>query len=77
MKISLCFTGIDIPDKQVWKDGYTCLHLACDKGYDDLVKLLLQIGATGSPQDRRGRTPLHCAATSGWPDVVRYLRLFQ
>ena len=41
------------------KNGSTPLHIACDKGYIGIVKLLFEFNADISIQDNEGRTPIH------------------
>jgi len=44
--------------------GNSGLHYACEKGFTDMVKLLLANGANPNQKNRRGQTPLHlCVAT--------------
>jgi uncharacterized protein len=45
--------------------GRTALHLACEKGQEQIVRLLLQKGAQLDLKDDSGMTALHLAATSG------------
>jgi len=55
-------------------DGYGSqpLHKACANGFVDIVKLLLEAGATMSP-NRSGNTPLHWACQLGHKEVVEAL----
>lgn len=41
------------------EDGETALHIACDRGFDRAVKLLLDHGATPTVTSADGTTPLH------------------
>lgn len=38
--------------------GETALHIACDRGYTRLVRLLVQHGANTMGRDNAGRTPM-------------------
>lgn len=58
------------------KKGWTPLHTAAEKGYPQLVRLLLQRGARPNATDARGMTPLHWAAKKGHSDVVKELLRF-
>ncbi|XP_065191088.1 protein phosphatase 1 regulatory subunit 12A-like [Sycon ciliatum] len=42
--------------------GATPLHVACAKGYDDVVEILLEAGMDVNRRDDDGWTPLHAAA---------------
>ncbi|KAJ9605133.1 hypothetical protein H2200_010523 [Cladophialophora chaetospira] len=42
--------------------GRTLLHDACDKGTDDLIEKLLDLGSNPNLQDNKGDTALHVAA---------------
>ena len=47
--------------------GRTALHLAALTGYSEIVKLLLDRGASIDATDRTGETALHAAALYGHP----------
>lgn len=53
--------------------GSQTLHLAAEKGYEDLVKALLEKGASIEDTAKRGWTPLHAAAWSGHTGTVQLL----
>ena len=40
-------------------DGWTPLHVACEKGHDVCVSKMIKIGADISIQDLEGMIPLH------------------
>ncbi|EUD65452.1 hypothetical protein C922_04192 [Plasmodium inui San Antonio 1] len=54
-------------------DGLCALHYACDRGYLDIVKLLIELGADINADDSSGDTALHIAAYSGKKDIIDYL----
>jgi ankyrin repeat protein len=51
----------------------TALHIACERNYSEIVRLLVEGGASPEALDGKRRTPLHLAAGSGSPEIVRYL----
>lgn len=53
--------------------GYTALHLACSKGDDDIVKVLLKSGAHVSSLDGVNRTPIFLVCVAGHPSTLRVL----
>ncbi|EKX37164.1 hypothetical protein GUITHDRAFT_40304, partial [Guillardia theta CCMP2712] len=40
-------------------NGETALHHACEKGYDDIIRILLDHGADLSLEDVYRKTPMH------------------
>lgn len=54
-------------------DGSSSLHVACQEGYFDIVKLLLASGADQNLQAKDGFTPLISACQNGHLDIVRLL----
>ncbi|ANQ08436.1 Uncharacterized protein PCOAH_00025080 [Plasmodium coatneyi] len=54
-------------------DGLCALHYACDRGYLDIVKILIEFGADVNADDSCGDTALHIAAYSGKTDIIKYL----
>ncbi len=54
-------------------DGWTPLHVACEKGHASVVRLLLERGADVNARDGKGRTALVLAGQQGHKDVVRLL----
>ena len=54
--------------------GSTALHLASNKGYLDVVRLLLTEGADMTIADDYGSTALHEASSRGRLDVANCLR---
>ncbi|AAS51391.1 ACR165Wp [Eremothecium gossypii ATCC 10895] len=55
------------------EEGHTLLHLACLKGYYQLVSLLVKKGAHVEVTDRFGFTPLHFACVNGDTRITRLL----
>lgn len=69
---------IDYPDENPgnpdWEWGWTPLHQAAYDGELEIVRLLLEKGASPIPPlDKEGRTPLHLAAAQDKADVVQLL----
>ncbi|XP_043088851.1 transient receptor potential cation channel, subfamily N, member 1 isoform X3 [Puntigrus tetrazona] len=54
-------------------NGLCPLHLAAAGGHTEVVKVLLDSGASVTEEDTSGYTPLHLAALSGHENVVRLL----
>lgn len=48
----------------------TALHIATNGGHRELVKLLLEAGASVGDETRQGHTPLHIAARNGFPLII-------
>ncbi|XP_035760357.1 protein phosphatase 1 regulatory inhibitor subunit 16B-like [Neolamprologus brichardi] len=55
------------------EDGLTALHQCCIDNYEEMVKLLLDRGASVNAQDNELWTPLHAAATCGHAGLVKIL----
>ena len=51
----------------------TGLHIACENGFLDVVKFLVEKGANGLAEDRWNRRPIHCAIYKGNLSVFQYL----
>ena len=51
----------------------TSLHYATEKGYIEVVKLLLQNGADVNAFNLKSKTPLHLAAERGFLEVTKLL----
>lgn len=43
------------------KNGLTALHLAAQKGYDQLLSLMIMLGFDKNAREKNGKTPLHFA----------------
>ena len=53
--------------------GLTPLHYACDRGYLDIVKLLIENGADSSLTDDDDQTALDLAEACEHENVIAYL----
>jgi ankyrin repeat protein len=60
-------------DSRAFDDKLTPLHLASERGYEDVVHLLLEHGANTTVQNLYGQTPLHLASRSKQEKVARSL----
>ena len=49
------------------------LHRACERGYLEMVKILVNVGAAIDKSDRCDMTPLHYACQEGHLQLVVYL----
>lgn len=58
-------------------DSRTALHLACVEGRVDIVKILLQAGASPTVRDRWGSTPADEARKAGYPNIVDEIALWE
>ncbi|PCH33866.1 ankyrin [Wolfiporia cocos MD-104 SS10] len=56
------------------ENGYTPLHLACDRGHTKVVELLLSRGADPSIKDPDGLTALELAEISGHDTIMSILK---
>ncbi len=55
------------------ENGWTPLHLACDRGHFDAVRYLVEHGAQIDIPSAAGETACALAAECGHKDIVRYL----
>jgi ankyrin repeat protein len=52
----------------------TPLHLACEGGFTEVVRILLEHGGQINAQDQmNGETPLHLACEAGYSDIIQLL----
>eukprot|EP01121_Diplochlamys_sp_Union-15-3_P005626 TRINITY_DN15959_c0_g1_i1.p1 TRINITY_DN15959_c0_g1~~TRINITY_DN15959_c0_g1_i1.p1 ORF type:complete len:251 (+),score=51.03 TRINITY_DN15959_c0_g1_i1:84-836(+) len=63
---------IDINSKDE-ENGKTLLHEACNRGFEHLVRKLLDMGAEVDSIDGSQYTPLHYAVAAGKPNIVKLL----
>jgi len=51
--------------------GWTALHFACDKGFVDVAKALVDAKASLNARTRKGVSPLHLAAKSSPIELIK------
>ena len=64
-------SGINV--NAVDEQGFAPLHYACQRGYRDIVKLLLEKEADVNQISNGSVTPLHSAVGSGNKEVIKLL----
>jgi len=69
--ISAIAAGEDINARN--EAGNTPLHYACERGYTEIVNLLLNSGADVNAQNNGGHTPLHWACWRAYAVATRLL----
>jgi ankyrin repeat protein len=70
--ILLCIYSAEVNAKDCIQQ-WTPLHYACDEGYDEIVRVLVEHGADPLVRDTNGLTPLHWAARRGREEVCEFL----
>ncbi len=53
--------------------GWTALHCSVDRGYKEMVRLLLAFNANVNAKTINGQTPLHIAEMKGYTDIAELL----
>ncbi|CAK9062550.1 unnamed protein product [Durusdinium trenchii] len=56
--------------------GTTALHIAAESRSTQVLRLLLEHGASSTAKDHRGRTPAHCVTLSQDPKTEELIELF-
>ena len=59
---------IDILKERIMEDNLTCLHVACNCGSFNVVKILLKTNIDINTVDKDDNTPLHHACSEGYSD---------
>ncbi|KAI5621887.1 transient receptor potential cation channel, subfamily N, member 1, partial [Silurus asotus] len=67
-------SGLDILQSKVDCRGSGPLHLAAAGGHTEVVKLLLDAGASATEEDSEGMTALHLAAQNGHIHILEVLK---
>ena len=57
----------------VQAEGQTCLHVACSKGDENIIRTLYLSRANPSVMDKEDRTAMHLAAEKGHTSTVEFL----
>ena len=72
---ALIKAGADVnqPSKDVFRTKDYALRIACEKGYTDNVKLLLEAGADVHATNSKGASAIDAAAEYGHEDLVMLL----
>lgn len=55
------------------RQNLSALHVACDYGHFDVVKILVEAGANINAIDNFGRTPLYFAQAEGFKEIASFL----
>src|ERR1051325_5664583 len=64
----------DLVNAHGWDIGTTALHCASHRGFTEMVRLLLDLGADVHALETASQTmPLHWAAEAGHPAIARLL----
>jgi ankyrin repeat protein len=53
--------------------GWTALHCSVDRGYKEMVRLLLAFKANVNAKTMSGQTPLHIALMKGYTEIAELL----
>ncbi|MBZ4218644.1 MAG: ankyrin repeat domain-containing protein [Chlorobium sp.] len=53
--------------------GWTALHCSVDRGYKEMVRLLLAFNANVNAKTINGQTSLHIAEMKGYTDIAELL----
>ncbi|XP_052076520.1 uncharacterized protein LOC127714493 isoform X3 [Mytilus californianus] len=64
---------VKINETYMMREHKSVLHIACQKGSTELIKILLDHGATVDIQDKGGLTPLHLTCLNGQHDTASLL----
>lgn len=57
-----------------WRDGYTMLHWAANKGHKDICTYLVELDADPNRADGHGRTPIDIARNAGNQELTSLLQ---
>jgi ankyrin repeat protein len=63
--------GVDINKSD--NHGWTPLHISCENGYLEIVKLLIENGVDINKFDNDGWTSLHTSCENGHLEIVKLL----
>lgn len=54
-------------------DGWMASQTACHKGYEEVLRSIVDNQADLTPKTSQGRTPLHATAHNGHPTLIELL----
>ena len=64
------YANLDIAEEQTGKQA---IHIACELGDLEMLKLLLKAGVDIETQNTMGHTPIHYAGNANQLEIVSYL----
>ncbi|CAK9294082.1 unnamed protein product [Gordionus sp. m RMFG-2023] len=75
MAANFCSYNIDLNARN--RKRQTALHIAVNRGFSDVVEMLLKLGAHPNLQDLEGDTPVHDAVSKKKDEILSFLLNFE